>query len=303
MASNIDFYTPRGAGPGWERVADEVRRIVKAAAPATPYSATQLLSAAARLALFADGLGHRPQAEAWLAREMIEHFIASGCPNAAESTRGNYRSRLLRLREAVIGTELASGRPMPLSGSLASHPYARAEQSDLWSWAGGQPTSALRHGIKTLMACGFGCGLDSAEIADVRTHDVQRSGLDGAVRVRVRGRRARQVVCRRAWEQVLLDAAAALGPGEYLFRPDAHTRGKNLVSNFLARTKSNATAPNLSMGRARATWIVELVDANVPLTVLVAAAGVDSLHAFSRLMPYFSTAAADAAAKALRGQP
>jgi hypothetical protein len=43
------------------------------------------------------------------------------------------------------------------------------------------------------------------------------------------------------------------------------------------------------------------VDANVPLTTLVAAAGVDSLHAFSRLMPYFSSATADAAAKALRG--
>jgi hypothetical protein len=34
-------------------------------------------------------MGHRPQAEVWLAREMIEHCIAAGCPSAAESTRDN----------------------------------------------------------------------------------------------------------------------------------------------------------------------------------------------------------------------
>lgn len=302
VSSHIDAYTPKGVtGQAWDCVAMEVRRIVKAAAPATPYSATQLLGPAARLAVFADGLGHRIQDGLWLAPELIEHFIDIGCPTAQESTRGNYRSRLLRLSEATLGTALATGRAASLSGSLASQPYARAEQTDLWSWSGGQPTTALRHGAKTLMATGFGCGLHSEEIAEVRSHDVHRSAVDGSVRVNVRGRRARQVVCRRAWEQVLIDLASALEPGAFLFRPDAPARGKNLVTNFLARTKPNATAPNLSVARARVTWIVELVDANVPLTTLVAAAGVDSLHAFSRLMPYFSTATADAAAKALRG--
>lgn len=170
--------------------------------------------------------------------------------------------------------------------------------TDLWLWASGQPTQALRHGAKVLMALGLGCGLDSPEAVHVRAHDVHRTST--GVEVDVRGACKRTVTCRRPWEGVLLQAAVEVEPGNYLFRPGAE-RGKNLVTNFLARTRRSPTAPTLSMGRARSTWIVELVDANVRLTSLVAAAGVDSLHAFSRLLPYFKVSPAHEAAKALRG--
>lgn len=71
--------------------------------------------------------------------------------------------------------------------------------------------------------------------------------------------------------------------------------------NFLARTHPSLTAPPLVMGRAWASWIVELVDARTPLTVLAAAAGVDSLHALSRLMLYFAPVEAGEAEAILRG--
>ena len=71
--------------------------------------------------------------------------------------------------------------------------------------------------------------------------------------------------------------------------------------NFVDRARPSLSAPRLVMGRARATWIVELVDAGSPITVLVAAAGVESLHALSRFMPYFATLNPDAAAAWLRG--
>jgi hypothetical protein len=299
MDARIDAYAPRGAGPAWLRVAAEVRRAVKLAEPQTASTARQLAGATAQLAMFADGLGHRADAKVWLTHEMIEHFIDAGCPSAKESTRGNYRARLRRVHEAVLGPDLLTGCAASLSGSLASQPYADAELTDLWSWAGGQPTQALRHGTKVLMALGFGCGLDSSEAVQVRAHDVRRTSA--GVEVEVRGARKRIVTCRRPWEGVLAQVAAEVEPGDYLFRPGAE-RGKNLVTNFLARTRRSPTAPTLSMGRARSTWIVDLVDANVRLTALVAAAGVDSLHAFSRLMPYFKVSPAHEAARALRGE-
>lgn len=84
-------------------------------------------------------------AEVWLSKWLIERFIQGGCPAASEATRGNYRSRLLRLREAVIGPDLVSGRPVRLSASAASRPYSPAETAALWAWALAQPTTELRH--------------------------------------------------------------------------------------------------------------------------------------------------------------
>lgn len=237
-----------------------------------------------------------------LAGEMIEAFIASGCPRAAESTRGNYRSRLLRLRALVLGPDLSSGDRQRLAGSHAQAPYTGAQLGQLWESAGAQPTPALRTGLKTLMALGLGCGLDTPEAHLVRARHVHQDPGTGATLVSVPGDRARITVCRYAWERILLEAATALDPDCFLVRPGAQTRGKNTVANFLARAHTPPGSLRLSMGRARATWIVELVDANVPLTTLIAAAGVDTLHALSRLMPYFAPTDPGTARLLLRGR-
>jgi len=278
-----------------------VRRAVDLAVHAVGYTPAQLLGSLAKLALHADARGHPAEARIWLSCEMIESFIAVGSPMLAESTRANYRARLLRLREAVFGPDLASGSSARLSGSRASAPYSSFERSELWSWACGQPTPALRTGCKILLALGFGCGLDSHEIVPLRAHDVRIVSGGGPMVVNVRGRWARPVVCRRPWERVLADLAAQADAGTWFFRPKATARAKNSVTNFLARTRTPPGIPRLVMARARASWIVEHVDANTPLSVLIAAAGVDTLHALSRFMPYFTPLGADDAQGALRG--
>lgn len=298
---HIDAFRPRGAGPAWDRVAPEVRRAVKVALPGTTYTATQLLGALSKLALHADARGLPADARIWLSREVIDSFVEAGMPTLRGATRGNYRARLLRLREAVIGPDLATGNAARLSGSTASAPYGPGERAELWSWAGTQPTSVLRRGCKLLMALGFGCGLDSHEIVPLRAHDVRATTAGGPVTVNVRGRRARLVLCRRPWERVLADLAAEAEPGSWLFRPEASARAKNTVTNFLARTHSAPDTPRLMMARARASWIVDHVDGNTPLSALIAASGVDTLHAFSRFMQYFAPLDPDAAQDALRG--
>ncbi|HCA84961.1 MAG TPA: hypothetical protein DEQ61_05380 [Streptomyces sp.] len=305
MNQRIQSYRPAGSPPGWSRVGDEVRRIVTRAAPELPYQARELLSALARLALFCDGEGMPATAEVWLAREVIERFVLVGCPHVGESSRGNYRSRLLRLREAVIGEDCVTGKPAKLAGSSPARPYSRTELADLWGWAGGQPTEELRWGCKTLLALGAGSGLDSPELIPLRAHDVRRpSHAGGPVVVAVRGSRARLIVCRRPWDAVLADAAERLeSPGEasYLFRPSFHSRGTNTVTNFLCRTKRSQGVPRLVMSRLRSTWLVDLFEARLPITVIVAAAGVDTLHGLSRILPFLNSVPAGEAGTLLRG--
>ncbi|WP_254885669.1 hypothetical protein [Streptomyces sp. NA02950] len=241
----------------------------------------------------------------WLSREVIERFIDIGCPQVKESTRGNYRSRLLRLRELVIGGECRTGKPAELSASSANPPYRPKELADLWGWACGQPTDELRWGCKTLLALGAGVGLDSPEVIPLRAHDVRHSArMRGPVVVKTRGSREREILSRRPWEAVLASAAERLetpGAASYLFRPNCHSRGTNTVTNFLARTKPDPGSPRLSMGRLRSTWLVDLFESRVPITVIVAAAGVDTLHGLSRILPFLSGLPADEAAALLRG--
>jgi hypothetical protein len=144
----IASYVPAENPPGWQRVADEVRTVVTTALPFTCYPASELMGALSKLALFADAEGQPLQADLWLTREYIERFVLVGCAHLGESSRANYRSKLLRLREAVIGGDCITGKPARLSGSQASRPYTRAEQVALWSWACGQPTDELRVGLR-----------------------------------------------------------------------------------------------------------------------------------------------------------
>lgn len=241
----------------------------------------------------------------WLTREVIERFIAVGCPQVGERTRGNYRSKLLRIKEAVLGSDCITGQPAKLSAAGSKQPYSRTEIADLWGWAGGQPTEELRWGCKTLMALGAGCGVDSPEIIPLRTHDVRRPPQAGGPVVLItRGARKREILCRRPWESVLAAAAERLeapGTASYLFRPNYYSRGKNAVTNFLDRTKPSQDVQRLSVTRLRSTWLVGLFNDRVPITVIVAAAGVDTLHGLSRILPYLDAVPADEAAVLLRG--
>jgi hypothetical protein len=184
VSQHIDSYIPRGAGTAWWRVAGEVRRVVKLAEPSTPYTATQLLGPLAKLAMFADAEGRSRDAVTWLSLEMIERFIAVGCPGLGGSTQANYRARLRRLRTTVLGPDTATGLPARLGGSTASAPYTTAAMTALWSWGYGQPTERQRTGCKTLLALGRGCGLDSAEALQVRRQDIHPDGDSGRSRSR-----------------------------------------------------------------------------------------------------------------------
>jgi hypothetical protein len=260
-----------------------------------------------------------------LSRESIERFITVGCSGVGRATRANYRSKLLRLRECLLGGDCRTGTPDKLAGAPASRPYTGAEQAALWAWANGQPTADLRHGLKTLLALGLGCGLESREIIPLRATDVRTGptapgsfngganadapvGAADQVMVAVRGRRARLVVCRHAWERVLGDQAEhalRIGgePGGYLFRANAAVRGGNIVTNFLARAHAAPGVPPLKTARLRATWLVGLIEAGVPLTVIVSAAGLDTLHSLTRLLPFVHAADPGQAASLVRGSP
>ena len=243
------------------------------------------MTAVSGLGLHVDGMGLEARAEVWLRPEVRARYIDVGCAHLSEATRGNYRSRLHRVSVAVLGPELATGRPARYRPSDPARPYRTRELSDLWSWACGQPTESLRSGLRTLIVLGAGCGLDTPEAAAVQPEDVTVYP-DGYCEVRVRGSRPRRTACRRAYERELASLVQLAHPGTHLFRPHCHRRGQNVAVNFIDRASRSDQAPRLVVGKLRVTWIVTLIDERVPLSVIVAAAGVDTLHSLSRFLPF-----------------
>lgn len=299
----IEQYRPELPTPVWERIGPNCRRAVTRAKPNTPKQAREWMGALAHATAHADLCGRPATAEQVLAPESVEWFLATGCLHLSDGTRGNYRGRLGHLRRALFGPDLATGKPAAYAGSDSSRPYSTAEQSSLFASARFQPTAELRHGSLTLLALGLGCALDSPEIIPLRAHDV-RVAPNGEVAVAVRGRRGRLVLCRTSWAPVLADAAAqAAEPGQvrYLFRPSGYARNPNTVTNFIARTKTSPGTPPLVMGRARATWLVDAIEARMHLPTLMAAAGLTTLRSIDRIMPYVRNLTAEQAAAALKG--
>ncbi|QBJ91426.1 hypothetical protein D0Z67_14790 [Streptomyces seoulensis] len=298
----IERYRPKLPGPVWDRVGPDCRRAVAAAKPVTPKEARDWLGALAHAAAYADASGRPTKAEHLLTAEAIEWYLATGCLHLEESSRSNRRCRLNKLRRALLGPDLITGNPAAYSGSDASRPYTQPEQAQLYATARAQPTDELRYNCLLLLALGFGCALDSPEIIPLRTHDV-REAPNGAVAVAVRGPRARVVLCRTAWAPVLTEATAwASRPGQarYLFRPSSYARGTNTVTNFLARTKKPPGTPPLVIGRARATWLVDAIEARMHLPTLMAAAGLTTLRSIDRVLPHVRNLSPDQAAAALK---
>lgn len=294
VEQRIASYMPRDAPPAWSHVGDEVRALVAKADPLVPYDAAELLSVLSRLALFCHGQGQ--PSRAWLEPSTIDWFLDVGCRHLSSGTRATYRSRLRRLREAIHGGEAP---PIPLSASTAHQPYTAGEQAALWSFASNQPTDRLRRGARTLLALGLGVGLPSEEIIPLLAGQV-RVISNGAVVVEVHGRRPRLVVCRHRWEPVLAELADTAG-SEHLFLPGA-VRGKNLITNFLGRAHRSPATPEIKISRLRDTWLVEHLTVGTPLTVIVAAAGLDGLGALDRLLPYLPVSSPEAAERQLRGE-
>ncbi|MEV5573428.1 hypothetical protein AB0L06_25580 [Spirillospora sp. NPDC052269] len=292
----------------WEQIAPAVREIATRSGPRTPGHAVQVLATAGRLAWFAFEQGFPVTVSTVLSPEVIAAFIQVGCGKAAESTRTAREREAWRLRQAVLGAEDGSGGtapPIKFSSRDPHAPYSRTEMTLLWSWAGGQPSQVLRSGCRLLIALGAGCGLTPGEVAQVRGHDVRRgSQVADPVVVRARGSRERDVVCRREWERALRQETEQMaGQMVFVFQPRCHRRTGGVVSGLLARTHPAPSTPKLSMARLRSTWLVGLVNDQVPLTTIMAVGTDDTWTALERVLRYVHVPEPDQAARTLRGAP
>lgn len=167
------------------------------------------------------------------------------------------------------------------------------------SWAAGQVTPTARRDAITLLALGAGAGLATEDIDGLTAGMVTVS--DAGVLLSVPGRRPRLVPVLAEWEEPIIAAAAVVPADRPLFkdRRSMTAFNKNFVGNFVNRSAGVGIKP--SVQRLRATWIVGHLATSIPVVAFMAAAGVESLNAFSRYLCFVPDIDPAEGHRALRG--
>ncbi len=230
------------------------------------------------LSRFAGTRGVPASREFWLDYDVIEAFCVAGLAGRASSTRGTYRSALYRLAEAVHGP--AGQRATPFAGARAPVPYSAGERAELAAVAAAQRDPAKRASALAMVVFGIGAGLRPGELVVLRGGDVFRQGRQVMVQVSGPPARVVRVASRyagRAWE-------LARGAGsEHVFRPGPADRSyKNFVTNFARSLAADPAAPQLSMRRARSSFICDHLAAGTPVGVLLSVTGIAEAGSLAR---------------------
>lgn len=245
-----------------------------------PYERQELLRAATLLAHWAAHNDRPLDHGSVFADDTIDGFIRVGLPDYSDGSRGNVRSQLRRMKEALRGESAIP--PERLAGAEAQAPYSKKDLARLTEWAAKQKTAEFRRDARTILALGLGAGLTAGEIGEVHGADILVDG-DG-VQVVVNAARSRTVQVLRSQEDRVLKAARAVQPADYLIRPARTSNPKNLISNIVDRGAASELGPQSQ--RMRATWLVRHLNSGVPAGVLMEAAGLESLKGLTRYLAF-----------------
>jgi integrase len=273
-----------------------MQRVVRSAAPETPYSEKELYPAVSRLALFAWASAGVPlEDDIVFNPKFINRFVQHHLEQYSRAGKNTMRARLRRTSEALLGDE-AAGAFRALGKAEASRPYHLSEVASLLSWSSSQRNEDRATSAGTLLALGLGAGLTGREIIDLELGDItaDRRGVE----VHVSGDDARDVPVLARWEPFLVRRLTSGVVSRWAFRGGQRGGNVNLVTDFVSRNPRPSV--ELQARRMRATWIVEHLTRGTPLDLLLEVAGLQSAEALDRLLPYVTRTDDDPRREALR---
>lgn len=207
---------------------------------------------------------------------------------ASPTFRTATRSALRR----VAGKLSALGEPETISRSRALAPYEPADVSRLMLAARAQPTLRLRRTMGFLVGLSVGAGLASRDFYDLRRDDLIGIQIEGrpAWFVQVRGKNPRNVIVRAEQTQLINEAlqwhTEAGKTGEDLLVGTAQGKSTEISQVVPHFRVAGGEKIDMDMRRLRASWLVAMMHAPIPLAVLLKVAGLRSSSALARLMDF-----------------
>ena len=227
---------------------------------------------------------HRPlDTSSTFTYQTIDAYYIDGLTGMEDSTRNDYRSRLKNLaRKLNPGLE----SPIPASGGHVSvrAGYSTAEEAAIQRVALRQRRDEVRRRVCIIVGLAGGGGLDAIDIKHQHTSGIIDQGDDGII-VHIAGPKARTVVIRRSYEDLVRAGLEGLRASELVLRNSGRNT-TNPVGLALDKAESFDDTPNIDVSRLRSTWLSWLMCEPVPLRIVLQVAGLKSARTLADLLPH-----------------
>jgi hypothetical protein len=278
----------------WMEVRDAV---VLAVTACRPPSKSVLRNQRSLITAFALWLRDRPERkfsgpldpQEFLVEGIVDAYLVGPLGDAPDASRASVRSVL---RKAIRNLDARPG-PESIAHQPVQPPYSPAECARFVALARNQPTDAARRSLSAVIALGLGAGLgpeDQRPIAPCHVREVDLGAEVTGLAVDVPGQRARTVVVRAEYENLLREALelhqkARRGARTPLSgdKPERKNAANKTASRAVTATGQGI---DLSTARLRTTWLVACMPAAVPLGALLHASGLRSPRTLNDLLQY-----------------
>ena len=279
-------YLPILALPYWATIGPFIEAAVSDSAAICGRSERDLFAAATPMVLWAWQARGIPLERGRVFRHsLVEQFIHLGMPGAARGSQATLRSTLWRMTE-VLNPADAHGDHRPIPRSKPTAPYSVAAIAELYSWANTQGTPARSRNALALLCLGFGAGLATRELLDVRVTDISTDqSLDGSATaaVVVWSDRPRVVPFRPEWTRTLHTVLSDTPDDSWLFRPGRTGTSPGKVTDFLTRSRTHL---DVRPTRMRTTWLLQHLAEAMPAAGLRRISGLKNYAALDKLTPF-----------------
>lgn len=225
----------------------------------------------------------------------IDHFSLAGMPTMTAATRNDYRSRLLTACSKI--NPVFAGPTVPTQGHVSVRPgYSAVEEDAIKRAALRQRNPGARRTLCLMVGLAGGAGI-TGELKELYGRDVTDDPDEGII-VRVPGKRARVVVVRRDYEELVRVGITGVRPNQLLV--GRNPERSNVGGRIVRKAELFDDAPQIDARRLRSTWLTWLITQPVPINVILAAAGLQGARSLVELYALLERPDDDAMLRVLR---
>lgn len=263
----IAGYTPNPPTAIWPQVRQFTIECTVAMKPRTHSNARRLMTMIGLFSTWVVTTSGCPVApERVFTQAHLNGYINVGLGTRSVAYRFDVSRTIARVAETVAGVQLAKLATPRQADAVA--PHTTDDMARLYSWSNTLSTPLKRQNARALLALAAGAGLTANQIMDAQVNDVEF--IDGRAFVTLHEPTERRVPVRAAWVQSLSHAIGGRTSGDvfHAYRLDEYP--PHQLQQFLTHNRGELRP---SVARLRSGWIVSLINANMPVDVLLSVTG------------------------------
>jgi hypothetical protein len=219
-----------------------------------------------------------------MSNSIILEFERAGSGLRIEATSTERRSRLCNLASKINPGSDAPPLPKPSGHRSVKPRYSAREDEAIIDIALTQPGESTRRQLCLIVGLSRGAGVSGDELRPLHRKDVVELGEDG-IDVTIGTEPNKRIVpVRRRYEDLVRIGIAGLGPNELLLGK-VETR-RNVAGAIIKQAVILSGSPEITAARLRTSWIAELMCEDIPVAVILTAAGLKSARTLDDLIAH-----------------